>query len=73
MKNEWMLYTLSKNQWKVTGYPVTQVTLENSVEYHWKFSEIPLETSENLLETSENILKTSENLLETNENLLETS
>ena len=44
--------TLSKNQWKVTGYPVTHVPLENSVESHRKFSEIPLETSENLLETS---------------------
>ena len=32
--------------------PVTQVPLENSVETHWKFGEIPLETSENLLETS---------------------
>ena len=32
--------------------PVTQVPLENSVESHWKFGEIPLETSENLLETS---------------------
>jgi len=34
------------------GYPLTQVPLENSVESHWKFSEIPLKTSENLLETS---------------------
>jgi len=32
--------------------PVAQVPLENSVESHWKFSEIPLGTSENLLETS---------------------
>jgi len=39
------LSTLSKNQWKVPGYPVTQVPLENSVVSHWKFSEIPLETS----------------------------
>jgi len=39
--------------------PVTQVPLENLVESHWKFSEIPLETSENLLETSENLLETS--------------
>jgi len=32
---------ISKNQWKVTGYLVTQVPLENSVETHWKVSEIP--------------------------------
>jgi len=32
---------------KFSGIP-----LENSVESHWNFSEIPLETSENLLETS---------------------
>ena len=38
--------TLSKNQWKVIGYPVTQVSFENSVESYRKFSEIPLETSE---------------------------
>jgi len=47
-----IIFTLSKNQWKVTGYPVTHVPLENSVEYHWKFREIPLETSKNLLENS---------------------
>jgi len=46
------IFTLSKNQWKVTGYPVTQVPLENSVEFNWKFSGVSLETSENLLETS---------------------
>jgi len=44
--------THSKNHWKVTSYPVTQVLLENSDESHWKFSEISLETSENLPETS---------------------
>jgi len=49
---DFFFYTLSKNQWKVTGYPVTQVPLESSVESHWKFSEIPLETSENLMEST---------------------
>jgi len=44
-QNTSVLDTLSKNQRKVTGYPVTQVPLENSVESQWKFSEIPLETS----------------------------
>jgi len=47
-----IINTLSKNQWKVTGYPVTQVPPEYSVESHWEFSEIPLGTSENLLDTS---------------------
>jgi len=32
--------------------PVTQEPLENSMESHWKFNDIPLETSENLQETS---------------------
>jgi len=36
--------------------PVTQVPQENSVESHWKFSEISLEIIENLLETSETSL-----------------
>jgi len=45
-------HTLGKNQWKVTGYPVIQAPLENSVVSHGKFIEISLETSETLLETS---------------------
>jgi len=51
-KIEKYTFTLTKNQWKVTRYSVTQVPLENLVESHWKFSENPLETSKNLLETS---------------------
>ena len=56
-------FTLSENQWKVPGYPVNQVPLENSVESHWNIREIPLETSENLLETREIPQETSETSL----------
>jgi len=46
------LILLARTSERSLVIPVNQVPLENSVESHWKFSEIPLETSENLLETS---------------------